>query len=365
MQKNCFSYPVEITEDVFGESKSLAKALYGVAGGSEPRVLLVADMNVVNRTEGLGSKIGRYFQTHSIKMIANPVVVPGGEKIKTDDMQCARRVISAMLDAKLGVGDAVIVLGGGSVIDVAGYAAAQVRGGIAQVRIPTTVAAMVDGAYSTYSALDGVNVKDALRVACNPAAVLVDPLFAKTILDGVWRGGVSEAVRLAVMSDASYFKTLVKSAGDYFKRDYGVMRELVCKAVEIRGKKGDTPFAQWAAARLESMSSYKLPHGYAVAIAICIDSAYACAKGYMKESEHEAIGALLRECGALDALQHSRHLLDQSESVLFGLDGWRLATGSSEITLPGGIGKRKVEPAPDRELYGKVMQDFAEVAASL
>jgi 3-dehydroquinate synthase len=365
MQKSCFNYPVEIVEDVFGESEKLSEALRAVSGGAEPRVLLVADMNVVNRTDGLGSKIGRYFQSHSIKLLANPVVVPGGEKIKTDDMQCARRIISAMLDAKLGVGDAVIVLGGGSVIDVAGYAAAQVRGGIGQVRIPTTVAAMIDGAYSTYSAIDSVNVKDALRVPCEPAAVLVDPLFAKTVLDGVWRGGISEAVRLAVMSDPSYFKKLGKSAEGFFKRDYGVMCEMVRKAVEIRGKKGDTTFAQWAAARLESMSSYKLPHGYAVAIAICIDSAYSCAKGYITEAEHESIGEILRACGALDALQHSRRLLDQSDSVLFGLDAWRLATGSTAITLPGGIGSRKVEEQPDRELFGKVMKDFAAVAASL
>jgi 3-dehydroquinate synthase len=224
---------------------------------------------------------------------------------------------------------------------------------------------MIDGAYSTYSAIDSVNVKDALRVPCEPAAVLVDPLFAKTVLDGVWRGGISEAVRLAVMSDPSYFKKLGKSAEGFFKRDYGVMCEMVRKAVEIRGKKGDTTFAQWAAARLESMSSYKLPHGYAVAIAICIDSAYSCAKGYITEAEHESIGEILRACGALDALQHSRRLLEQSDSVLFGLDAWRLATGSTAITLPGGIGSRKVEEQPDRELFGKVMKDFAAVAASL
>ena len=56
-------------------------------------------------------------------------------------------------DAKLGVNDVVIALGGGTVLDVAGYAAAQVRGGIKVLRMPTTVASMLDAAFAEYAAV--------------------------------------------------------------------------------------------------------------------------------------------------------------------------------------------------------------------
>jgi 3-dehydroquinate synthetase len=106
------------------------------------------------------------------------------------------------------VDDGVVALGGGSLLDVAGYAASQVRGGIGIVRIPTTVAAMIEGGFASYAAVDSVNVKDALRVPSTPISVLVDTSFASTILDGVWRGGIGEAVRLALSYDASFFKKM-------------------------------------------------------------------------------------------------------------------------------------------------------------
>jgi 3-dehydroquinate synthase len=359
MLKNCFSYPVEIVEDVFGQSETLAKLLRQITGAEEPRVLLVADVNVVNRTEALGSKIGRYFQAHSIKMAASPVVIPGGEKIKADSMQSASKVISAILDARLGVNDVVIVMGGGSLIDVAGYAAAQVRGGIKQLRLPTTLAAMVDAAYSTYSALDSVNVKDALRIHCSPAAVIVDPLFSKTVLDGVWRGGFSEAVRYAAVADAALMKKIAARAEAIKAREYEPMKASIEECIASRRKNGFAGnFALWSAMRLEAMSGYKLPYGYAVAIAICIDCAYAAAKGVLKESDQQLICSALSQCGALDGLVHSRHLLSQPESIILGLESLMLVTGRREIMLCSGIGKSVCDVEPDKEALAGVVEEF-------
>ena len=111
MQKSCYSYPVEFVEDVFGESSVLADLLKKATGSDEPKVLIVADMNVVQRTEGLGTKIGRYVQAHGIRLAGSPVVMAGGEKIKADNLQSALQVVSAILSAKLGRNDVVLALG--------------------------------------------------------------------------------------------------------------------------------------------------------------------------------------------------------------------------------------------------------------
>ena len=142
-------YPVVFTKDVFAEENDdLAKTLRTATGIEHPKVLLVADMNVVHHTEGLGTKIGRYIQEHGIELAASPVVISGSEKAKGDNLQSAMRVASAAIEARVGVNDVMLVLGGGSMIDIAGWAASQVRGGMRLVRMPTTVAAMADAAYS-------------------------------------------------------------------------------------------------------------------------------------------------------------------------------------------------------------------------
>ncbi len=357
------SYPVTFVEKPFDvENSTLVETLRTVTGSETPRMMLVADSNVVQRTEGLGMAIGKYVQAYGITLAGAPVVLPGGEKIKGDNMQSVQRIANAALDAKIGANDVMLAIGGGTVLDVAGYAATQVRGGVKFVRMPTTPASMVDAAFAETAALDSTNVKDALRVPCQPSAVLIDTSFAKTVLDGVWRGGLGEVVRYAAVKDATLMKSLAKNAEVLKGRDLDALTDLLRDCVSGRVKQGGSTFAQWSAGRLEAMSSYKLPHGYAVPIAICIDCAYSVAVGLMEEEEQEFICRTLAECGALDGLAHSHHLLAQADNILYGIDGWRLATGSEEIIVPSGIGKFAVVEKPDRDVFKKVIKEFLAVS---
>ena len=356
-------YQVKVVEDAFAEGAAdLAETLRAVTGSDKPRVAVVADANVVQRTEGLGRKMGKYFQDNAISLAATPVVVSGGEKVKADNFQTAMLVANSLLDAKVGANDVVIALGGGTVLDVAGYAASQVRGGVKLIRMPTTVAAMLDAAFAEYAAIDSVAIKDAFRVSSVPAAVIVDTLFAKSVLDGVWRAGFGEAVRYAAVSDGPLMKRIAKRAEAIHERDYDAFKETVAACAASRVGKPYPPFALWSAARLEAMSGYKLPHGYAVAIAICIDCAYAVKAKKMKESDQELVCRALADCGALDGLSHNHHLLGQAESLLRGLDAWALSTGSETIQLPAALGKSFEMSSPDRDAYTEVVKDFLSVS---
>ena len=363
MQKSCFSYPVEFAEDVFGESSVLADVLKKVTGVQAPKVLIVADLNVVQRTEGLGTKIGRYVQTHGIQLAGSPVVIAGGEKIKADNLQSALKVVSALLAAKLGRDDVVLAIGGGTVLDVAGYAAAQARGGVKIVRLPTTPAAMMDAAYADYAAVDSATVKDALRVPSVPAAVLIDTKFAVSVLDGVWRGGIGEAVRLAMAVDGTLLKKLKKLAPAYRDRDLAALGEIVQAVCKTRAKKGSTSLALWPALRLESMSGYKLPHGYAVSIGICIDLCYAVEKALLKPADREVALGVLRECGALDGLSHSGHLLGQVDNLLFGLDAWLLSAADRDVAVSVGVGKSESVADLDREVLRAALKKASSFSA--
>ncbi len=356
MQKSCFSYPVELVTDAFGEDETLAKILGGATEGSpRPKVLIVADLNVVQRVSGLGAKIGRYVQARALQLAGSPVVISGGEKAKVDSQASVQQIVNAALDAKLGRHDFVLAIGGGTILDLAGYAAAQVRGGIPLVRMPTTPAAMLDAAYADYAAVDTVNVKDALRVPSVPAAVVIDVAFAASVLDGVWRGGISEAVRLALAKDATLFKKLAALAGDYRSRSADALGEIVRLVLAVRAKKGSTSLAQWSALRLEAMSGYKLPHGYAVSIGILIEIAAAGAAGKLKAKDLETVKSLLSQCGALDGLSHSQHLLNQTESLLRGLDAWYLSRAEPEIEQLTGFGK-SAWANPEVSVYAEVIR---------
>ena len=347
---------VKLTDNVFGEENTdLAEVLRKVSQSNEPRVVLVSDMNVVNQTEGLGMKIGTYFNAHGIKLCGKPVILAGGERIKLDTFTSAMRAMNGILDAKLGKNDIVLALGGGTVLDVAGYAAAQVRGGTKLVRMPTTVASMIDGAYAQTASIDSVKVKDAFRLPSVADAILVDRKFATTILDGVWRAGFSEAARLAAACDAKLMDFLLEEAENIRRKDEDTMFEVIGRCFKLRQKKDPQNFGEWSALRLESMSGYKLPHGYAIAIGVMIDATYSMLKGFLREEEWRKIADFLNKCGAMDGAVHSRHLVNQVDTVMFGLDAWELAYGDEGIYIPNGLGKLVQDKKPDRETMRKAI----------
>jgi 3-dehydroquinate synthase len=362
--ENKKSYTVNFIDDMFNdENAAFSDILRALSKSETPTVLLVADQNVVQKTQSLGTRIGRYFQKYGVKMASAPVVLSGGEKNKSDNFQSVMTLVSAMVDSKIGANDVVIALGGGAVLDVAGYVASQVRGGVKLVRVPTTPAAMVDAAFAEMAAVDYQSVKDAVRVPCVPDGIVIDAAFAATVLDGVWRGGLGEIVRHAAVKDSSLMKKFIKVVQKLKDRDMSAFKEILSAAVESRVKKGASEFALWSANRLESMSGYKLPHGYAVPIGICIDCAYAVEKKLMKESDQELVCRALADCGALDGLVHSHHLLSQADNILYGLDAWRLSKGAAAIVLPAALGKSVVDENPDRESLKKVIKEFLAASA--
>lgn len=357
-------YPVEFIKDAFAEGADQLAALLAKLAGEQPyKLLLVADQNVVSRTDGLGLKIGKFIQGQGIRLASRAIVLGGGEKIKADGLQSAMRVARGMLDAKLGKDDIVLVLGGGTLLDVVGWAAAQVRGGVKVLRMPTTVASMVDGAFANCAALDSENVKDAFRLRSVPAAVVIDSTFNATVLDGVWRGGVAEAIRIALAGDAPLLRKIARNAEALRNRDAALLEEIVAAAAKTRQKKGECALALWSASRLEAMSGYKMPHGYAVAMGLRLEIAYALRRSLLKEEDHDLVCKALQDCGALDAISHSAHLLSQADSLMFGLDAWRLATGSAAIQVPNGLGKTMMEEAPDAGVYREILKGLSDSIA--
>lgn len=352
-------YPVRFIDDAFGEgSESLINIIREIAGQDSPRLLIIADNNVVQHTANLGTKIGSFITKYSLALAANPIILQGGEKIKSGNFDNAINILNTAIEAKLGKNDLAIVIGGGSVIDVACWACAQIRGGLKTLRIPTTNAAMLDSSLASCACINTINVKDAIKLPAYPAGVVIDTTYLSTLLDGVWRGGLSEIIRIATCADATLVRTVAKNAKALYDRNLDVAIPIIRSALACRIKNGPSTFALWSALRLESISGYRLPHGYAVALGICIDCAYGVHIKKMTPAAQELVCRALSDCGSLECLSHSGHLLSQIDKILFGLDAWKLATGDAKIAIPTGVGKPAAFCQPDRDSFATVLKDF-------
>ena len=145
-------------------------------------------------------------------------------------------------EASLERSDLVIALGGGIIGDLAGFAAASYRRGIPIIQCPTTLLAMVD---ASVGGKTGFNIKTSHGLLKNmvgafhqPAAVLADVDALASLDDRVFRSGLAECVKHAMLSadfgDPDLAGWMRRATSDILARDAQTLTELITRNVAVK-----------------------------------------------------------------------------------------------------------------------------------
>lgn len=370
-----YAYDVEFTENLFNPSNQLFKNKVNPASGkSLPKMLFVFDSGMYGHHPDLMEEIRHYSLQDPVSyhLIEEPVIIAGGEKAKIDPV-CVQNILDAIEGYDLDRHSYVAVVGGGAVIDAAGYAAAIAHRGIRLIRIPTTVLAQNDAAVGVKNGVNAFGKKNFLGTFVPPIAVLNDFSFLKTLNDREWRAGISEAVKVALIKDESFFIQLENSADALRNRDMESMKSLIIRCAEHhlkhisesgdpfeRGSSRPLDFGHWAAHKLEQLTEYRLLHGEAVAIGIALDTVYSFLKGYISEQDCQRVIDLFKACGLpvyVSELESELDNPEKKESVLYGLQEFREHLGGElTIMLLENIGRGVEVHEVDIPLYREAIE---------
>ncbi len=352
-----FRFPVYFTTGLFDPANPILRNVVTVAGDPAPAdVVVVVDDGVARAHAGLLSHLDHYAAAHrdALRLVAPPLVLPGGEQVKNDP-QHLDAVHALIRDAALCRHSYVIAIGGGALLDLAGYAAATAHRGIRLIRVPTTVLSQDDSAVGVKNGVNAYGKKNYFGTFAPPCAVLNDFDFLDTLEDRDWRGGVSEAVKAALIRDAAFFAQIEADAPALVARDRGTMRRLVRRSAELHlahiaqggdpfelGSSRPLDFGHWAAHKLEQLTNHQLRHGEAVAIGIALDTTYACLSGWLTAHDWQRVIDLLIALQlpiAVPELSAHAGAPDHPASVLRGLEEFREHLGGQlTIMLLRGIG---------------------------
>ena len=141
-----FRYPVIFTHGVFDpENTALVKTLTRGRHTTRARALVVVDDGVAAAWPALCDDIARYFSMHdaSLELVRAPLVVPGGEQAK-NEWNTVRELMTLAAAEHMDRHSYFVAVGGGSMLDMVGFAAALIHRGLRFVRLPTTVLAQND-----------------------------------------------------------------------------------------------------------------------------------------------------------------------------------------------------------------------------
>jgi 3-dehydroquinate synthase len=353
-----FEYAVHFTEGLFDADNPLLRDVVCAHPTQAPvRLLVAADEGVCRHHPGMLHAVEAYARRHAeaLTLAARPLVVPGGEPVKNDPRH-VEAVQSAIHAGAVCRHSYVVAVGGGAVLDMVGYAAATAHRGVRLLRVPTTVLSQNDSGVGVKNSVNAFGTKNFLGTFAPPYAVINDSRFLCTLGDRDWRGGISEAVKVALIKDAAFFDSIERGAERLVAREMPPMRALIYRCAELHvrhiGSGGDPfemgssrplDFGHWAAHKLEQTTGYRLRHGEAVAIGVALDSTYAYLKGLLPEPDWRRVLDLLQRLGfALYAAELDEHLHERSHPacLLRGLAEFREHLGGElTIMLLRGIGE--------------------------
>lgn len=358
-----FEYKVIFTEGIFDLANSTFSDL--LVADHRPKqikkLFFVIDEGVVEQFPQLTQQIDAYFKSLDIvELVAEKLVLPGGE-IAKNSPGYVDDIIDGVNRHGIDRHSYIVAIGGGSILDLAGYAAAIAHRGIKIIRIPTTVLSQNDSAVGVKNGVNYRGKKNFLGTFVPPFAVINDYDFLGTLSDRDWRAGISEAVKVALIKDRVFFEWLEIHADELVARDKTAMQYLIRRCAQLhlehiggadpfeKGSSRPLDFGHWSAHKLEQLSNFEVIHGEAVAIGIALDSIYSSLIGLISSADANRIVQLLLRMKL--PVSHQLMQLDRPDHPIFrGLHEFQEHLGGElTIMLLQEIGKGKEVHSLDTE----------------
>ncbi len=372
-----FEFPVLFTRDALNlKNLALGWALDRLKEPGRRHAMVFVDAGLAQACPELPGRVESYFSYYRrrLALVAPPQLVPGGEAAK-NSFNHALRIVRALLEQHLDRQASVVVIGGGAVLDLVGFAASLVHRGLRVVRLPTTVLAQCDSGVGVKTAVNFGAAKNLVGTFAPPFAVVDDFDLLDSLPDRDWRGGIAEAFKVALIKDARFFRWLCRHAVALRRRDPATMARLVTRCAELHlehirgsgdpfelGRARPLDFGHWSAHRLEVLSRYRIGHGQAVAAGIALDAAYAVRLGQLPaKAFHDLVQGLLQAGLPVWYPELARRPRGRPLAIFQGLEDFREHLGGElALTLPHGVGQRREIHEVDMPLMGQCIAELKQ-----
>jgi shikimate kinase/3-dehydroquinate synthase len=229
-------------------------ALESLGGVVQRPVALVTEPHVAG-IHGAAAQLalgGRLVSTYEL---------PTGEQAKA--VAAVERLWRALELDRDGV---IVALGGGTVTDAAGFAAATYLRGIDWIAVPTTLVGQVDAAIGGKTAVDLPAGKNLVGAFHWPVRTVIDPAVLETLSAAERREGMAEVVKTGLLAGEPFWERpdpeLVRGCAAY--------KTAVCLRDPFdRGERAQLNLGHTFAHALEAAAGYDgVSHGQAVALGL-------------------------------------------------------------------------------------------------
>ena len=279
------SKPVQIYQ---GKIKSFFKEFNNIF--KEKKIYLIVDENTIQHINYLKENL-------SIRFIH--LKLESGEKNKT--FNSVLKIWEFLNLNNVKSSDLLIILGGGMLTDLAGFAASTFKRGIEFIYLPTTLLAMADASIGGKTGFNYQLLKNNIGTFTLPKAVFLDTTFLATLPKIEIDSGIAEVYKHSIIGDVdlwNYLKVNSKELDlDYIvKSSKNLKLEIVSKDPYEKNIRKKLNFGHTIGHAIESYlldSNAPTLHGFAIAKGMIIESFIAKKENLLSENYFQEIKTVL------------------------------------------------------------------------
>ncbi|KAL0944416.1 3-dehydroquinate synthase [Colletotrichum truncatum] len=314
------------------------------------RCLAVMDLNIFNL---YGKEMQEYFEHYDIELKIHKTMI--GEKAKS--METLLSIVDSMTEFGVYRKEPVLVVGGGLVTDVAGFACAAYRRNTPYIRVPTTVIGLIDASVSIKVAVNYGNYKNRLGAYHAPSHTFLDFSFLRTLPTAQIRNGFAELIKISTCAHLETFDLLdrfceelintgfgrcdgasqeVREAADKINRS-GIYEMLKLETPNLHEIMLDRVIAYghtWSPLH-ELVPEVPLRHGHAISIDMAYSATLAHILGKLSSEEHRRLLNLFSRAGlSMDHPQFDEAILDKGTAAIL-----KTRDGKLRAAIPSPLGQ--------------------------
>ncbi|EPP34577.1 3-dehydroquinate synthase [Chlamydia ibidis] len=229
----------------------------------------------------------------SIGYEVNILSFPPGEQNKTWETFISLQ--NQLVEMNISPGATMIGIGGGIVLDMAGFLASTYCRGMRLFLVPTTITAMIDSSIGGKNGINFRGLKNRLGTIYLPKSVWICPEFLSTLPRHEWHNGIAEAIKHGCIADAylwefleNYSETLFSSPpvlNEFIKRNCLIKSAIVAQDLKNRGIRKILNFGHSIGHAIETLSFGYVSHGLSVSVGMVIEMKISLRSGIMKNPQ--------------------------------------------------------------------------------
>ncbi len=281
------SYEILIGADLLASLPQLLAPL------APTRLLVVTDSNVAPLYGTVVALALEKLAPTSIFTLA------GGEAGKT--MAAVEQVADALVGHRADRRSVVVVVGGGVVGDIAGFAASIYMRGIRFVQVPTTLLAQVDSSVGGKTGVNHPLGKNLIGAFHQPSLVVADAGVLRSLPPRELSAGLAEVLKHGLLADADYFDAVEKDLPRLLACDAQAMAHAVARSCEIKagvvgrderesGERALLNLGHTFGHAIEALAGYgHWLHGEAVGCGLCLAADLSQRLGMLERSEVDRV----------------------------------------------------------------------------